>query len=64
MWNDFTDFELADLAGRYGIEDSLVFEHDSMGFWLVNRKAIEISLTRIEYDIAFPLDNNSELEYN
>lgn len=63
MWKDFTDFELAELAGTYGIEDELVFAGDLS---LANRADIESRLTAIEYDmflqeeVAF----NSEVEYN
>jgi hypothetical protein len=63
MWKDFTDFELAELAGTYGIEDELVFAGDLS---LANRAEIESRLTAIEYDmflqeeVAF----NSEVEYN
>ena len=50
MWNDYTDFELAHLAGQYGLEDSLVFDCE-MG--LANRKEIEDLLTVVELDMAF-----------
>ena len=50
MWNDFTDFELAELAGQYGLEESLVFDCD-MG--LANRTEIEELLTAVELDMAF-----------
>ena len=64
MWNDYSDFEIAQLAGDYGIEDELVF-NDRLE--LVNREVIEDHLTQIEYDIAFPqdsLDFYEELAYN
>lgn len=61
MWNDFTDYELADLAGQYGLEDSLVFT-DRLE--LANRSEIETLVTEAEYSLAFPVDFNSELEYN
>jgi len=61
MWDDFSDFELAQLAGQYGIEDSLIFAGDLS---LLNRNEIESLLTQIEYDDAFLLDNKSELAYN
>lgn len=61
MWDDFNDFELAQLAGQYGIEDSLIFAGDLS---LLNRNEIESLLTQIEYDDAFLLDNNSEPAYN
>lgn len=61
MWNDFSDFELAELAGKYGLEDSLVFAGDLS---LVNRDEIEKLLTEVEWDFAFSqksLDFNYEL---
>lgn len=64
MWDDFSDYELAELAGSYGLQDSLVFASD---LTLANRVEVEKLLTIAEYDIAFPietLDNNSEVEYN
>ena len=64
MWNDFSDFELAELAGTYGIEDELVFAGDLS---LANRNEIESRLTEIEYAIAFDqteFDFNSEVAYN
>lgn len=64
MWDDFSDYELAELAGAYGLEDSLVFANDLS---LANRPEVEKLLTAAEYEIAFPieiLDNNSEVEYN
>jgi len=64
MWNDYSDFEIAQLAGDYGIEDEIVF-NDRLE--LVNRDVIEDHLTQIEYDIAFPqdsLDFNDEVAYN
>jgi hypothetical protein len=62
MWNEFNDFELAEIAGRYGLEDYLVFCGDLS---LANRVEIEDMLTLYEFDEAFPaLYNNSEVEYN
>lgn len=58
MWKDFSDFELAELAGRYGLQDELVFTSDMR---LANRQEIENLLTLEEYDIAFGVDNNSVL---
>ena len=63
MWDDFTDFELAELAGTYGLEEELVFCGDLS---LANRAEIEKLLTATEHDMAFQ-DNvvfNSEVEYN
>lgn len=62
MWNDVNDFELAEIAGRYGLEDSLIFCVD---LTLANRDEIEHLLALYEFDTAFPaLYNNSEVEYN
>jgi uncharacterized protein YlaN (UPF0358 family) len=61
MWNDFSDYELATLAGQYGLEDSLVFTDRLQ---LVNRDEIEDLLTKAEHDLAFPVDFYSDLAYN
>jgi hypothetical protein len=50
MWNDFTDFELAELAGCYNIEDELEFRND---LTLANRDQIEKLLTLVEHNMAF-----------
>jgi hypothetical protein len=50
MWKDFSDFELAELAGKYGIEDNLLFASDLS---LINREEIENELTLIEHEFAF-----------
>ena len=50
MWSDFSDFELAELAGRYGFEDNLVFAGDLS---LANREEIETLLTEHEFTEAF-----------
>jgi len=49
MWNDFSDFELAELAGRYGLEENLVFNY-ALG--LANRDEIEQLLTETEWEMA------------
>jgi hypothetical protein len=61
MWDDFTDFELATLAGQYGLEDSIVFTDKLQ---LANRDEVETLLTQAEHDFAFPVDFNSEVVYN
>lgn len=64
MWDEYSDFEIAQLAGDYGIADELQF-NDRLE--LMNRKVIEDHITQIEYDIAFPqdsLDFQTEVEYN
>jgi len=50
MWNDFSDFELAELAGNYGLEDELVFNGN---LTLANREFIETRLTEVELEMAF-----------
>lgn len=50
MWKDFSDFELAHLAGQCGLEDSLVFDYE---LGLANREEIEELLTVVELDMAF-----------
>jgi uncharacterized protein YlaN (UPF0358 family) len=49
MWNDFSDYELAELAGRYGLEDSLVFDYE---LGLANRDEIEKLLTEFEWEMS------------
>ena len=50
MWNDFSDFELAELAGQYGLEESIVFTGD---LTLANREELESLLTVAEHNMAF-----------
>ena len=50
MWNDFSDYELAELAGRYGLEDLLVFAGDLS---LANREEVEKFLSEHEMAEAF-----------
>ena len=50
MWEEFSDFELAELAGQYGLEDSLVFAGDLS---LANREEVEGLLTAVEFEMAF-----------
>ena len=50
MWKDFSDFEIAELAGRYGLEDDLIFAGDLS---LSNRDEIENLLTLVEHEFAF-----------
>jgi len=49
MWSDFSDYELAELAGRYGLEDNLVFDYELS---LANRDEIEKLLTEFEWEIV------------
>jgi hypothetical protein len=50
MWKDFSDFELATLAGQYGLEDSLVFAGDLS---LANRTEVEKLIADFELEMAF-----------
>ena len=63
MWSDFTDFELAELAGTYGLQEDLEFCGDLS---LANRPQIEKLLTATEHDMAFQENVvfNSDVEYN
>jgi hypothetical protein len=61
MWNDFNDFELAEIAAQYGLQDHLEFNGDLR---LMNRKTIEDLVTAYEFDHAYMVDNNSEVVYN
>ena len=66
MWQDYSDFELAQLAGEYGIADELVFNER---FQLTNREHIEDCITQIEFELAYPAEQESldffpEVEYN
>lgn len=61
MWNDFSDYELATLAGSYGLQDYIVFNENLQ---LANREELECVLTEYEYNLAFPqeiVDFNSEV---
>lgn len=59
MWNDFTDFELAELAAQYDLQDELIFGSDLR---LSNRAQIEALLTDLEFTMAFEsLDINQEI---
>ena len=61
MWNDFSDFELATLAGSYNLQDYIVF-NDRLQ--LANREEVETMIEEYEYNLAFPVDFNSEEVYN
>jgi hypothetical protein len=61
MWNDFSDYELATLAGSYGLQDYIIFNESLQ---LANREEVETMIEEYEYSLAFPVDFNSELEYN
>jgi hypothetical protein len=64
MWAEYSDFEIAQLAGDYGIADEVEFNER---LELSNREYLENCITQIEYENAFPqdsLDFNEEVAYN
>jgi hypothetical protein len=62
MWEDFNDFELAEIAAQYHFQDELEFTSD---FKLLNRPRIEQLLTDYEFSMAFySVDQKSEVVYN
>jgi hypothetical protein len=56
MWNDFSDFELAELAVSYNLHDYVNFGSDRR---ITNRVYLETLIEEHEYCLAF----NSDLEY-
>ena len=50
MWKDFTDFEIATLAGSYGLQDLIEFNGD---LTLANRDQLESLIAEFEIDMAF-----------
>lgn len=50
MWEEFSDLELAQIAGNYEMQDLLEFSSD---FTLTNRAAVEKILTEYEFVEAF-----------
>lgn len=50
MWNEFSDFEIAELAYQYGFGDEIEFNSDLR---LFNRKQLETMLTLREHNMAF-----------
>ncbi len=50
MWKDFSDFELAEIAAQYHLQDELEFNSD---LTLMNREKIEQLLTHVELTTAF-----------
>jgi hypothetical protein len=61
MWTDFNDFALAELAFAYGLHDYVKFGGNLR---LQNREEVETMIEEYEYNMAFPVDFNSEVEYN
>lgn len=53
MWSEFNDFELANLAFDYGLQDEVEFDLLADKFRLVDRKSLEKSLTDYEMAQAF-----------
>lgn len=50
MWKDFSDWQLAEIAAQYHLQDELDFDLDLN---LVNREHIEKLLTATEFEMAF-----------
>jgi len=50
MWLGFTDFELAELAAQYGLQDELEFNNELR---LSNRERIESLVANVELEMAF-----------
>lgn len=50
MWEDFSDFEIAELVGKHGQEDMIVFNENLQ---LANRAELEQFLTDLEFVMAF-----------
>lgn len=66
MWLGFTDLELVQLAGEYGIADECDFNER---FELINRDHVEDCITQLEFETAYPAEQESldfypEVEYN
>ena len=63
MFEKFSDFELAKLAGKYGLQDHLEF---NSRLQLSNREHIENIIYKHEYELHFAneLAFYSEIEYN
>jgi hypothetical protein len=67
MWDEFTDFELAELAYQYGLQDQVEESAWNFDLTLKDRPRLETLLTAYEHDLAFPqksLAFNSDLTYN
>jgi hypothetical protein len=50
MWSGFSDWELAEIAAQYNLQDELDFNLD---LTLMNRARIETLLTQVELEMAF-----------
>lgn len=53
MWDDFTDFELAELAYQYGLQSEVEECNWNSDLTLKNRKELEQLLTTAEFEMAF-----------
>jgi len=67
MWNDFSDFELAELAFNYGLQVYVNFDITPTGFKLSKREELECIIAEHEYALAYDekqevLDFYSEVE--
>lgn len=62
MWNDFSDYELCEIAAQYGLQDELEFNSD---LCLTNRERIEQLVSDFEFCMAFSdIDANPKIVYN
>lgn len=53
MWNDFTDFEIAELAFKYNLDSTVKFDISKDYFKLANRGEVECLIEEAEYNLAF-----------
>jgi hypothetical protein len=53
MWNDFTDFEIAELAFKYNLDSTVKFDLSKDYFKLANRGEVECLIEEAEYHLAF-----------
>ena len=53
MWNDFSDFEIAELAFKYNLDSTVKFDLSKDYFKLANRGEVECLIEDVEYSLAF-----------
>jgi len=53
MWNDFTDFEIAELAFKYNLDSTVKFDLSKDYVKLANREHVECLIEEVEYSLAF-----------
>lgn len=53
MWQDFTDFEIAELAFKYNLDSTVKFDLSKDYFKLANRGEVECLIEEAEYHLAF-----------